>query len=503
MYKCLCLVSLLLGLSTLNIQAQKLSETSKQTAEFAAKTYAGAAKNALAEMISFKTVADPEIEFSQNPEFKKFRQWLKRRSEILGLEYADHGYVQIVSLGKGEKVLGLITHGDVQPANPSKWKLSPFTLDVESEPGKLIGRGTEDDKGAIAAALYAMKAIKDRNIALKGKVELLIYMAEESDWEPLREFLKSYQPAPLNIAFDAEYPVVTAEKAWSHIEVHFPQPRPLESDSRPQLLSFKGGEFRSQIPEDAVAEAKFLNALQIEQIRQTLSTLKVQFETTRVGDSIFISAKGKAAHSSKPQEGVNAVALLATALGNIDWQPSAAAHAIYYLSDLVGTDIFGNNFGSTAYTHEFMGPMTLSPTVVKKVSPNELSVFINIRRPFGKSFEQLNKEINQTIEKWRAKRKVTISRKEISIGDPLWVKGAPHVRTLLNVFEHFTGIANPQPIAIGGSTNAKLFPNAVSFGPSMPGTEYTGHSEHEFITQEQFLLTIKMYTAAIIEIAGK
>ncbi len=78
---------------------------------------------------------------------------------------------------------------------------------------------------------------------------------------------------------------------------------------------------------------------------------------------------------------------------------------------------------------------------------------------------------------------------------------APHLQTLLNVFAEFTGIADPKPVAIGGSTNSKLFPNALSFGPAMPGVKYTGHSEHEFITREQLQLNLKMYTAAMVELA--
>jgi dipeptidase D len=268
------------------------------------------------------------------------------------------------------------------------------------------------------------------------------------------------------------------------------------------LVSFKGGAFRSQIPEDAVAEARYLTAEQIERIRHTLTQLSIAFETTRVGDSVFISTKGKAAHSSKPHEGINAIAPLATALATIDWQPSAAASAVYYLNDLVGTGIYGERFGNLAYQHEFMGRMTLVPTQVTTTAQGDLSVFVNIRRPLGKSANDLSQAIEQTLRQWQAQRKINIDQKEIYIGEPLWVKDAPHVPILLNVFEHFTHLQNPQPIAIGGSTNAKLFPNAVSFGPSMPGTEYTGHSEHEFITQEQFILTIKMYTAAIVEIAG-
>jgi dipeptidase D len=78
---------------------------------------------------------------------------------------------------------------------------------------------------------------------------------------------------------------------------------------------------------------------------------------------------------------------------------------------------------------------------------------------------------------------------------------APQIDTLLEVFEHFTKIKNPQPISIGGGTNSRLFPTAVSFGPAMPGEEYTGHSEHEFITADQFILNLKMYTAVLVELS--
>jgi len=71
----------------------------------------------------------------------------------------------------------------------------------------------------------------------------------------------------------------------------------------------------------------------------------------------------------------------------------------------------------------------------------------------------------------------------------------------MKVFSHYTGIKDPQPIAIGGGTNSRLFPRAVSFGPTMPGKVYTGHSEHEFITEKQLLLNLEMYTAVLVELA--
>ena len=83
-----------------------------------------------------------------------------------------------------------------------------------------------------------------------------------------------------------------------------------------------------------------------------------------------------------------------------------------------------------------------------------------------------------------------------------WVqKSAPQVDTLLGVYAHYTGTKDARPVAIGGSTNSRLFPHAVSFGPGMPGEVYTGHSEHEFITTQQLLLNLQMYTAVLVELA--
>jgi dipeptidase D len=128
---------------------------------------------------------------------------------------------------------------------------SPFELDRTSEPGKLLGRGTEDDKGPIATALYAMKAIQDKQVPLSKRIELYVYMAEESDWEPLKQFLKTHTPPQVNITIDAEYPVVTAEKGYGSIKLTLPPRTALPASGGPVLQRLTGGFFGSQIPEDA------------------------------------------------------------------------------------------------------------------------------------------------------------------------------------------------------------------------------------------------------------
>ena len=146
------------------------------------------------------------------------------KAEEFGFDFADHGAVVVVGLGDSTDRLGIITHGDVQPADPTKWQADPFSLDADSEPGRLLGRGTEDDKGPIATALHAMKALHDHDqeMPLARRIELIIIYTEESDWDPIRAFVRDVEPPQLNVAIDAEYPVVVAEKGWGTIHLSLP-----------------------------------------------------------------------------------------------------------------------------------------------------------------------------------------------------------------------------------------------------------------------------------------
>jgi len=112
----------------------------------------------------------------------------------------------------------------------------------------------------------------------------------------------------------------------------------------------------------------------------------------------------------------------------------------------------------------------------------------------------LTAEINAALAQWQGRR-VPLSNIKIGVREPWILQNPPQLPTLLSTFSYFTGMKNPKAVAIGGGTNSRLFPNAVSFGPAMPGKKYTGHSEHEFITTKQLLLNLQMYTAALVELA--
>jgi dipeptidase D len=456
----------------------------------------------LADLVEFRTVHEEGVANASNPQFQAMTAYLEQRADELGLDFTDHGEVVVIGLGGAEDRLGLVTHGDVQPADPSKWVEDPFSLDASSEPGNLVGRGSEDDKGPIAAALYAMAAVRDQELALGRRIELIISYTEESNWQPFFDFLAQNPPPDLNVALDSEYPVVVAEKGWNSIHLAVP-PVPEQPDRSDRLDSFGGGAFLSQIPEDA--EAVIADPTpEVEAVLREAAArdTAVAFGFMAHGGTLTITARGRSAHSSKPEDGRNAITHLAALLGTHEWPDGQAARMVRLINDLVGTGDYAERFGDVAASHPFMGPLTLSLTTLG-MDDGALVAGINLRSPAGRSAAELEQKMREAVEQWEERSGITDVGVRIFTSPPYYVQDAPHIPVLLDVFEYFSGQPDPQPVSIGGGTHARVVPNGVNFGPNMPGDEYTGHSEHEYIGREQLRLNLKMYAAMLVELAGR
>jgi dipeptidase D len=461
----------------------------------------------LADLVEFRTVHEEGVANASNPQFQAMTAYLEQRADELGLDFTDHGEVVVIGLGGAEDRLGLVTHGDVQPADPSKWVEDPFSLDASSEPGNLVGRGSEDDKGPIAAALYAMAAVRDQELALGRRIELIISYTEESNWQPFFDFLAQNPPPDLNVALDSEYPVVVAEKGWNSIHLAVP-PVPEQPDRSDRLDSFGGGAFLSQIPEDA--EAVIADPTpEVEAVLREAAArdTAVAFGFMAHGGTLTITARGRSAHSSKPEDGRNAITHLAALLGTHEWPDGQAARMVRLINDLGGTGDYAERFdaerfGDVAASHPFMGPLTLSLTTLG-MDDGALVAGINLRSPAGRSAAELEQKMREAVEQWEERSGITDVGVRIFTSPPYYVQDAPHIPVLLDVFEYFSGQPDPQPVSIGGGTHARVVPNGVNFGPNMPGDEYTGHSEHEYIGREQLRLNLKMYAAMLVELAGR
>lgn len=94
-------------------------------------------------------------------------------------EYQENRAVLVAEVGKGDPSIVLTGHIDVVSAgDSSRWTYSPFAgKEVGS---KIYGRGAVDMKGAVAAFIAIMKALKRSEGDLKQKIKLLITSDEES-----------------------------------------------------------------------------------------------------------------------------------------------------------------------------------------------------------------------------------------------------------------------------------------------------------------------------------
>ena len=467
-----------------------------------AVTYFDAVVDTLADLVAFRTVVEDGVPNARNPEFLSLKGYLADAAARLGLDFEDYGAALVLGVGRSSDRLGILTHADVRPADAAAWKTDPFTLDRDSEPGRLLGRGVEDDKGAVAAALYSLKALRDEGLPARRRVELIVSLAEESDWTPFREFLAGWTPPPLNVAFDALYPVVTGEFGTGAIRVILRDNTPAISAGAARLASFTGGGYLSQVP--GTAEAVVAGAdepLAAALGRDAAGAEADWFEIDRDGATVRIRSHGVAAHSSAPWTGRNAITQLAALLGRHPWPPTAAGSMVRFVNDMVGAGHHAERFGDLTYAHEVMGRLTLTLATVTPADGGGLVAAINIRRPAGRTGPAVEKTIRAALDAWRRQTGPLLDY-TTDIGDPYYVESAPHVPVLLDVFRHYTGRPAPGPISVGGGTQARLLPNGVNFGPAMPDEPYTGHSDHEFMTVDRLRLNLRMYTAALVDLAG-
>ncbi len=91
--------------------------------------------------------------------------------------------------GRSDKTLLFYNHYDVQPAEPLElWETPPFEPSLRE--GKLFGRGVSDDKGHLAARLFAIDALLKEAGELPCTIKFVIEGEEETSSIHLHDFVR-------------------------------------------------------------------------------------------------------------------------------------------------------------------------------------------------------------------------------------------------------------------------------------------------------------------------
>ncbi|AYB51774.1 dipeptidase [Ralstonia solanacearum] len=473
-----------------------------------------AAITSIEAMVALPTVRDDKIPQHENPAIVAFGKLVERMARDFGLRYrnVDNRVFEVTLPGAGSDEFGILTHADVVPARAEEWvlddgtRLDPFKVTRVGD--LLYGRGTIDDKGSIAAALYAMKTVKDSGVPIARTIRLMIETTEETGGDGMKYYRERTQLPAYNVVLDSKYPAVVAEKGSGALTVAFPA-QAVEAN-RLAIVAMTGAASANAVPQTATATLKggdlgvvvaALEARRDAFVRGLAAQGAFSIDVTRGPDSVVVKVTGTSAHGSRPEEGVNPLPRLALFLraADLDLADNAYTHAVRYLTDLYGTDYLGNPMG-VAYQDGFMGPLTLSPNVIGDKN-GRVEVTVNVRMPRGKTPEALRGEIADKINAWANASRIAV---EIRHDQGNWMARDPKgawLATLLNIYGETTGL-DARPVPTAGGTTAKLMPNAVNFGPAMPGKKYTAHNAKEYKAVPDLDLDMQMFTEMLVRIGN-
>lgn len=471
--------------------------------------YSAAATETLRELVEIPTYRKDGVEQHDNPEFIKIAAKIKSLAESFGLKFRniDNRVYEISLDGSGDEVVGIHAHADVVPVTPENWvlkdgtRLDPFKITLIGD--RMYGRGTEDDKNGIVVTLYAMKVIKEEKLPLVRNFKLLVDTTEETTGDAIPYYFERNPTPNYNLALDGGYPVVIAEKGYGTVMANFAK-RKGEGNGA-EIVALTGGMATNQIPSASVATlltdqpAELAASLQkagSEYAKRNGGNFEVSAKVD--GKDVKLTVTGVSAHSSEPESGVNPVARMLDFINSIDGKVALKHNhitdAARYLADNWGLDYLGNKLG-VGFSDAFMGPLTTSPTFVG-MDDKTFKLAVNLRVPKGKSPEKLKTEIADKLAAWSKQTDVAVAF-DYSVAAPMyrnpegeWVKALLAVATENLGMKHEFGTS-------AGATSVHELPNGVQFGLAMPNVKYTGHTDGEFKTVEQFQLDLQIVTEMI------
>ena len=504
------------------LQGDDLANVARLLGLYTRLTQEHAVLSSITQMVALPTVRDAKTPPHENKAIIDFGVMVEKMAKDFGLQFrnVDNRIFEVSLPGTGGEEFGILTHADVVPVVPAEWvvdgqQLDPFKVTRIGD--KLYGRGTIDDKGSIATVLYAMKAVKEAKLPLQRGIRLMIETTEETGGDAMKYYREKTKLPEYNIVLDSKYPAVVAEKGTGAIKAYFAD---VKTDAQqPAITAMAGAASSNAIAQTATATIEAGNAQALAAVAQKLQAAKDAFvaqnqqygkfsiDLAPAANKIDIKVTGSSAHGSRPEEGVNPVPRLAMFLQQALMAEGGAAlvatnqysNAVRYINGVYGLDYFGKGLG-LAYADDFMGPLTISPNFIKAAN-GQLEVTANARMPRGKSPEQLKAEVEKGIANWSAAAKVPV---KIDYTQGNWMARDPKgawLSTLLNIFGDTTGL-DAKPVPTAGSTTAKLMPNAINFGPAMPGKKYTAHNALEYKEVPDLQADMQMFTEMLVRIGN-
>lgn len=366
----------------------------------------------------------------------------------MGLEVVKTPDYVYIDLNKKTKRFDVVSHVDVVDVDDT-WLHPPFAAIIENN--ILYGRGAQDMKPQALLSIYVLKYMKELGIEFPNNIRVVIGSDEERSMNDIKQYISDVGLPEFAFTPDGKFPVCIGEKGVFTFA--------LEKKVDTQINYMKTFQYSNIIP-DAVEVFPSIST----------STPKVEY------------ILGKAAHSSRPELGDNA---LVKSLGKV--QETWARTLYDYFRDYNGYG-FPKLFSSK---DEISSSVNLSQI---DLAEGRLKVVVDIR--FGKEYSQeyLTKIISAYLQDFKMTPLYYDPFTYTSVNNP-------YVQDLIQSYETVVKDSST-PYISGGVTYAKVFDGkCVAFGPryKKDGMEDKAHQVDEYLHLDLLPTLFEIYAQAMMK----
>ena len=436
--------------------------------------------------------SNPAKPFGEN--VNKALEYMLNLGNELGFKTKNiDGYCGYIEFGEGDELVGIIGHLDVVPEGEG-WTFPPFSGTIADN--KIFGRGAIDDKGPVISALYAMKAVMD-NLKVHKRVRLILGLNEEKNWECIKYYKKTQELPAISFSPDADFPCIYAEKSIMNCFIntnYIPNNYCIkiqEIDCNNNALNVvpKFCSITLSIDDRKVFMCDFIDS-----IKDIISQYDFEIDIYKISNQeIKLTSHGVQSHAAHPDLGVNAISRLILVINKILKQYDISLELFDFFDKYLNLEYDGKSLGVNF--EDESGKLTLNVGSLT-LKDSILEIGMNLRVPIHTDADSVKNAFLKHCEMYQ-----NINFYDKSFMAPLYIsKDDFLIKTLCKIFNESTN-SNVEPIAIGGATYARAFKNCVSFGPNFPGCKDMCHQTDEFIDIDNLILSCKIYSKAILELA--
>lgn len=461
--------------------------------------YAELLPTLLSEVLRFETVEKHENAFAEQ------RAWLSGAGTALGLVVRDGGSFTEVELPgpPGAPVLGLIVHGDVQPADAREWKVPPFAGEIRD--GEVWGRGAADDKGPLVQALLSMATLRASGLHRTHTVRLLVGSTEEVGGTDTTDYLKTHLPPDWSLVLDSDFPVVVGEKAWHSVTVTAPARERAKGVSF-EVSGFEAGLGPAIVPGRATLRLRWLDGAPdwepwLAKVQARPRSEGTRLEVSGTGAERTLTVFGKSAHAGVAlDQGRNALVALGRLVEGL-LPPSSSADVLAF-AVLAGQDLSGSGLGLSREPPPWNG-FDVNVATAKLADDGSVTLAINVRCPpslYGKALKAHMEAQVSTFDAHRPGAKLAVTGGYYEDVPLILDSQGKLIRKLLAAYARAMGV-KAEPVTSAGGTYAKRFPHSVAFGMWFRTKPYPGHAADEHVSLADLHAGVRILLEALGDLA--